>query len=94
MKDHIFPSDEAAMSKALEIAASGIGLVEPNPAVGAIITAENRRFISAGFHPKFGGPHAEVVALRKAGHLARGATVYVTLEPCSHHGKTPPCADA
>ncbi len=87
-------NDESFMERALELARSAIGSVEPNPAVGSVITTADGKFIAEGFHAEFGGPHAEVVALRAAGTQARGATIYVTLEPCSHLGKTPPCADA
>lgn len=94
MKDFLFTTDESAMNRALDIAQSGIGFVEPNPAVGSVVVSADGRWIAEGFHREFGGPHAEVVALQDAGDQARGATIYVTLEPCSHHGKTPPCADA
>lgn len=94
MINHTFTTDESAMLRALEISQAGIGLVEPNPTVGAVITDANGRFISEGFHSQYGGPHAEVVALNNANESVTGATIYVTLEPCSHQGKTPPCADA
>ena len=81
------------MRRALEVARLGEGFVEPNPLVGAVVAA-GERIVAEGWHPRFGGPHAEVVALEAAGAAARGATLYVTLEPCCHHGKTPPCADA
>lgn len=81
------------MARALALAALGEGLVEPNPQVGCVI-ARGGQIVGEGFHPQFGGPHAEVVALAQAGEAARGATVYVSLEPCCHHGKTPPCTDA
>src|SRR5690606_33693336 len=71
----------------------GWGRVEPNPRVGAVVV-KNGEVVGEGWHAEFGGPHAEVEALRVAGARARGATLYVTLEPCSHVGKTPPCADA
>ena len=89
-----FKSPEDVMRQALTLAALGIGRVEPNPAVGAVIVDDSLNLIGQGYHQEFGGPHAEVWALREAGDLARGATLYVTLEPCAHHGKTPPCADA
>lgn len=82
------------MRRALELARRGIGLVEPNPAVGAVILDEQRRLLGEGWHGNFGGPHAEVMALRQAGEAAAGATLFVTLEPCAHHGKTPPCTQA
>jgi diaminohydroxyphosphoribosylaminopyrimidine deaminase/5-amino-6-(5-phosphoribosylamino)uracil reductase len=82
------------MRRALDLARSGEGFVEPNPMVGAVVVDENLRLLSEGFHERFGGPHAEVQALAQAAERARGATLYVTLEPCNHHGKTPPCVDA
>ena len=83
--------DERFMARALRAAQSGDP--SPNPHVGAVI-ARGSELISVGFHPRCGGPHAEVVALRRAGEKARGATLYVTLEPCNHFGRTPPCVDA
>lgn len=87
------PFDEAAMRRALDLAARGHGFVEPNPPVGAVV-AVGDEIVGEGWHERFGGPHAEVVALSAAGPRARGATLYVTLEPCCHHGKTPPCTEA
>ena len=81
------------MARALELAARGEGYVEPNPMVGCVIV-QGGEVVGEGWHRKFGGPHAEVEALEVAGSRARGATVYVTLEPCCHHGKTPPCTEA
>ena len=81
------------MARALELAAGGLGLTSPNPAVGAVLVRDGRA-VGEGFHERAGGPHAEAVALAAAGPDARGATCYVSLEPCSHHGRTPPCADA
>ncbi len=81
------------MRRALAEARKGHGAVEPNPMVGAVVVREGQR-IGLGHHARFGGPHAEVVALAEAGPAARGATLYVTLEPCCHLGKTPPCTDA
>ncbi len=81
------------MQQALDLAALGQGRVEPNPMVGCVIVRAGR-VVGSGYHRRFGGPHAEVHALRQAGARARGATAYVTLEPCSHRGKTPPCAEA
>jgi diaminohydroxyphosphoribosylaminopyrimidine deaminase/5-amino-6-(5-phosphoribosylamino)uracil reductase len=89
-----FPTPADVMRRALELARRGEGAVEPNPLVGAVIVDDQLRCLGEGFHCEFGGPHAEVNALREAGEKARGATLYVTLEPCSHHGKTPPCVDA
>lgn len=81
------------MRRALAEAEQGRGSVEPNPMVGAVLVREGR-LIGVGHHERFGGPHAEVHALSRAAESARGATLYVTLEPCSHFGKTPPCTDA
>jgi len=83
----------AFMNRALALARRGQGRVEPNPMVGCVL-ADGGRTIAEGHHRRFGGPHAEVVALRRAGPRALGSTAYVTLEPCSHFGKTPPCCDA
>ena len=85
--------DIGYMHAALRLAEKGWGRVHPNPIVGAIVVAD-RKVVGEGYHQEYGGPHAEVEALRNAGELSRGATLYVTLEPCSHHGKTPPCTDA
>ena len=82
------------MQHALRLAAQGIGCVEPNPAVGAVIVDRDRRLIAEGFHRQFGQAHAEVNAIAGANGVTRGADLFVTLEPCSHHGKTPPCAEA
>lgn len=81
------------MARALALAALGQGLVEPNPMVGCVIVREGQ-IVGEGLHERFGGPHAEVHALAAAGDLAADATVYVTLEPCCHQGKTPPCTSA
>ncbi len=84
------------MQLALKLAAQGIGSVEPNPAVGCVIV-KGDKIIGKGWHKKFGGPHAEINALadcKKQGNSPEGATMYVTLEPCCHYGKTPPCTDA
>ena len=85
--------DVTHMRRALSLALQGWGRTAPNPMVGAVVVRDDV-VVGEGFHAEFGGPHAEVVALRAAGDRASGATVYVTLEPCAHHGKTPPCADA
>jgi diaminohydroxyphosphoribosylaminopyrimidine deaminase/5-amino-6-(5-phosphoribosylamino)uracil reductase len=82
------------MQRAIELARRGIGLVEPNPPVGAVIVDDQLRLVAEGWHQRFGGPHAEVQAIAHAGDGARGATLFVTLEPCCHFGKTPPCVDA
>jgi diaminohydroxyphosphoribosylaminopyrimidine deaminase/5-amino-6-(5-phosphoribosylamino)uracil reductase len=81
------------MRRALELAERGRGYVEPNPLVGAVVMREGK-CVGEGWHERFGQAHAEVNALAAAGEQARGATLYVTLEPCCHHGKTPPCTDA
>src|SRR6266566_3686691 len=87
------PSDEFWMRWALELAERGRGYVEPNPLVGAVLVRDGR-VVGEGWHRRHGEAHAEVNALAEAGAAARGATLYVTLEPCCHHGKTPPCTDA
>jgi len=89
-----FDSPEAVMRRAVQLARRGEGLVEPNPCVGAVIVDDQLRLISEGYHERFGGPHAEVQAIRAAGEQARNAWIFVTLEPCNHHGKTPPCTQA
>ncbi|MCA9120936.1 MAG: bifunctional diaminohydroxyphosphoribosylaminopyrimidine deaminase/5-amino-6-(5-phosphoribosylamino)uracil reductase RibD [Planctomycetaceae bacterium] len=81
------------MTRAITLAKRGEGFVEPNPMVGCVIAREDR-VVGEGWHQRFGGDHAEIEALNDAGDAARGATMFVTLEPCCHHGKTPPCADA
>src|SRR5437879_3829942 len=78
------------MRRAIELAEHGRGLTLPNPMVGAVVVTPAGEVVGEGFHAKAGGPHAEVEALRAAGARARGATIYVTLEPCSHHGRTSP----
>lgn len=85
---------ETWMRHALELAQRGLGKVEPNPAVGAVVVDDAGNLISVGWHETFGGPHAEIHALAAAGTAARGATLFVTLEPCCHFGKTPPCSKA
>lgn len=87
------PSERRLMQKALRLAERGYGRVEPNPLVGALVVQDGG-VVAQGYHATYGGPHAEIVALRAAAEAARGATLYVTLEPCAHHGKTPPCTDA
>ena len=85
--------DRAFMRRALVLARRGWGRTAPNPMVGAVVVRDGA-IVAEGWHAEYGAPHAEVVALDAAGDRARGSTVYVTLEPCAHTGKTPPCADA
>jgi diaminohydroxyphosphoribosylaminopyrimidine deaminase/5-amino-6-(5-phosphoribosylamino)uracil reductase len=84
--------DHAMMRRALALAEGGLYTTTPNPRVGCVVTKEER-ILGEGWHERAGGPHAEVVALEKAETLAAGATVYVNLEPCNHHGRTPPCVN-
>lgn len=86
-------ADRGFMSRAIELAQQGRGAVEPNPMVGCVVVRDGQ-IVGEGFHQKFGGPHAEIEALRAAGEGAEGAEVYVTLEPCCHQGKTGPCTQA
>ena len=86
-------TDIRHMQNALNLATGGAGWVSPNPLVGCVLVREGE-IVGRGYHQRFGGPHAEIHALREAGDRARGATLYVTLEPCCHTGKTPPCTDA
>ncbi|MEB3329123.1 MAG: bifunctional diaminohydroxyphosphoribosylaminopyrimidine deaminase/5-amino-6-(5-phosphoribosylamino)uracil reductase RibD [Candidatus Sericytochromatia bacterium] len=85
-------ADERFMARALDLAWQGRGWTSPNPMVGAVVVREGH-VVGEGFHPQVGKPHAEVYALDAAGEDARGATLYVTLEPCAHHGRTPPCVE-
>ena len=85
---------ERFMRRAIELAEAGRGLTSPNPMVGAIVVTPAGEVVGEGFHARVGAPHAEVEALREAGPRARGGTLYVTLEPCAHQGRTPPCAPA
>jgi diaminohydroxyphosphoribosylaminopyrimidine deaminase/5-amino-6-(5-phosphoribosylamino)uracil reductase len=85
--------DERFMRRALELAAQGLGRTRPNPAVGCVVVV-GERVVGEGYHHRAGEAHAEVLALKDAGRKAAGATAYVTLEPCSHEGRTPPCTDA
>jgi diaminohydroxyphosphoribosylaminopyrimidine deaminase/5-amino-6-(5-phosphoribosylamino)uracil reductase len=85
--------DSAFMRRALELAQRGWGQTAPNPMVGAVVV-QNGHVVGEGWHERYGEPHAEINALRAAGERARGSTLYVSLEPCNHHGKTPPCTEA
>ncbi len=87
------PDDVRHIERALELAGRGWGRVAPNPLVGALVVRDGT-IVGEGWHQEYGGPHAEVEALQRAGDLARGATLYVSLEPCAHTGKTPPCTTA
>jgi diaminohydroxyphosphoribosylaminopyrimidine deaminase/5-amino-6-(5-phosphoribosylamino)uracil reductase len=85
--------DAGFLERALDLAERGRGTTAPNPVVGAVVVHDGE-VVGEGWHERPGGPHAEVLALDAAGASARGSTLYVTLEPCAHHGRTPPCADA
>ena len=95
--DRSSPDDERFMASALALGRRGLGNTRPNPAVGAVVVRDHngaRVVVGRGWTQPGGRPHAETEALRRAGAAARGATLYVTLEPCAHHGVTPPCAEA
>jgi len=92
MPNRVMDIHEKHMKMALRLALKAKGRTSPNPLVGAVIV-KNSRVIAKGYHEKAGLPHAEIAALDEAGERARGATLYVTLEPCTHFGKTPPCVD-
>ncbi|HUJ96417.1 MAG TPA: bifunctional diaminohydroxyphosphoribosylaminopyrimidine deaminase/5-amino-6-(5-phosphoribosylamino)uracil reductase RibD, partial [Terriglobales bacterium] len=87
-------TDELYLRRALDLARQGIGLTSPNPAVGAVIVDDSGKVLGEGFHTYEGVKHAEILALEQAGQNAGGATLYINLEPCSHQGRTGPCADA
>lgn len=89
----ITPFDRQMMGKCLELARRALGKTSPNPLVGAVIVKDGE-IVGEGFHPEAGQPHAEIFALREAGERARGATIYINLEPCNHYGRTPPCSEA
>src|SRR5712671_1654562 len=86
-------ADNEFMARALQLAERGMYTTTPNPRVGCVIVRDGA-VVGEGWHERAGGPHAEVMALQAAGERARGATAYVTLEPCHHHGRTPPCDEA
>src|SRR3954453_23844961 len=86
-------TDQTLLARAINLAGRGVGHVPPNPAVGAVI-AQGGEIVGEGWHEVYGGPHAEVNAVRGGGDAARRATLYVSLEPCCHEGQTPPCTDA
>ena len=94
MQPPTFENDESVMRRALDLARCGLGYVEPNPPVGAVIVDDSLRLLGEGFHERFGAAHAEVNALDAAGDRADDATMFVTLEPCCHRGKTGPCTEA
>lgn len=94
MERSLSDSDSYWMTRVLGLAERGRGRVEPNPMVGALVVDSRNRHLGEAWHEQFGGPHAEVHALAQAGKHARGGTLYVTLEPCCHYGKTPPCTEA
>ena len=87
------PFDRAMMQRCIALARRALGRTTPNPLVGSVIV-QNGEIVAQGFHPAAGQPHAEIFALRAAGEKARGATIYVNLEPCNHYGRTPPCSEA
>lgn len=93
MQDGFSDADRAAMARAVELARRGLYTTDPNPRVGCVLVRDGE-VVGEGWHERAGGPHAEPAALAVAGERARGATAYVTLEPCSHFGRTPPCTDA
>ena len=86
-------TDRTFLSRAVELAQRGAGRVSPNPVVGAVVVRDGV-VVGEGWHDELGGPHAEVNAIAAAGDETEGATLYVSLEPCCHHGRTPPCTDA
>jgi len=92
--DPVSANDERLMRRVLAMAARGRGFVEPNPMVGAVVLDAKGEIAGEGWHGRYGGPHAEVIAFAAAGSAARGGTLVVTLEPCCHWGKTPPCTEA
>src|SRR5579864_9621684 len=94
MVGHPVPPDEQFMQQALQLAREGTALASPNPCVGAVVVSLDGKILGRGTHTYEGRKHAEVLAIEEAGEQARGATLYLNLEPCSHTGRTGPCADA
>ncbi|MGL5794285.1 MAG: bifunctional diaminohydroxyphosphoribosylaminopyrimidine deaminase/5-amino-6-(5-phosphoribosylamino)uracil reductase RibD [Waterburya sp.] len=92
-KQQVADFDIAIMQKCLQLAQQAAGKTSPNPLVGSVIVKDGK-IIGEGFHPGVGQPHAEIFALQQAGEAAKGATIYVNLEPCNHYGRTPPCSEA
>jgi diaminohydroxyphosphoribosylaminopyrimidine deaminase / 5-amino-6-(5-phosphoribosylamino)uracil reductase len=92
-KQQVSTFDISIMQKCLQLAQQAAGKTSPNPLVGSVIVKDGK-VIGEGFHPGIGLPHAEIFALQQAGEAAKGATVYVNLEPCNHYGRTPPCSEA
>ena len=90
---NITPFDREMMQRCLQLARQALGKTAPNPVVGSVIV-KNGQIIGQGYHPQAGQPHAEVFALRDAGEDAKNAIAYVSLEPCNHYGRTPPCTEA
>lgn len=86
--------DKRYMRRALELASRANGQTNPNPCVGCVIVDSSSRIVGEGWHARAGEAHAEVIALRQAGKAAKGSTAYVSLEPCNHYGRTPPCTKA
>ncbi|MCF6254268.1 MAG: bifunctional diaminohydroxyphosphoribosylaminopyrimidine deaminase/5-amino-6-(5-phosphoribosylamino)uracil reductase RibD, partial [Thiomicrorhabdus sp.] len=93
MRGHFSSNDQRYMQQALTLAKKGLYSTPPNPAVGCVLV-KNDRVVGTGWHQRAGAAHAERFALEQAGDLAKGATAYVTLEPCSHFGRTSPCSNA
>src|SRR5437588_2728304 len=89
----ISTQDEHHLRRALELGQQGVGLTSPNPNVGAVMVASDGKIVGSGSHSYAGLKHAEILALEQAGEKARGATLYINLEPCCHQGRTPPCTD-
>src|SRR6266513_4824464 len=88
------PAEVAAMRRAIGLSAAGLGTTSPNPPVGCVVLDPSGQVVGEGYHERKGEAHAEAQALAAAGHLASGATAVVTLEPCNHQGRTPPCRQA